>query len=144
MGFVPEIRHLMAEVHVIREQRLAGYGVRSGHHPVVRTERNRFLKEKWAEPWLQHHRKGSASERGRDLAGPDSTLLLRRSTFERRRRRGRRVVPPRSVHVEIGSQLRTQLGQNLLSRERSDGFGAQGFDHLVSDHQRILHGPWTW
>ncbi len=33
--FIPEVRHLMAEMHVIREQRLAGDGVRSGNDPVI-------------------------------------------------------------------------------------------------------------
>ncbi len=34
---VPQVRHLVAEVHIIREQWLSGDGVRSGNHPVVRS-----------------------------------------------------------------------------------------------------------
>ena len=38
MRFVPEIWHLMAEVHVVREQRLSRDGVCTGDHPVVGTD----------------------------------------------------------------------------------------------------------
>ncbi len=37
VGLVPEVGHLMAEMHVIRQQRLAGNGVRSRNYPVVRS-----------------------------------------------------------------------------------------------------------
>src|SRR5438105_13462765 len=37
MHFVPEIGHLVAEVHVVREQRLARDCVRAGDYPVVRS-----------------------------------------------------------------------------------------------------------
>ena len=35
MGFVPEVRHLVAEVHIVGEQGLSGDGVRAGDDPVV-------------------------------------------------------------------------------------------------------------
>ena len=43
MSFVPEVRHLMPEVHVIRQQRPARNGVRSGDYPVVGTDRRRLI-----------------------------------------------------------------------------------------------------
>ena len=38
MGFVPQVRHLVPEVHVVREQRLARNRVRAGNHPVIGTD----------------------------------------------------------------------------------------------------------
>jgi hypothetical protein len=37
MRFVPQIRHLVAEMHIVRQQRLAGHGVRARYDPVVRS-----------------------------------------------------------------------------------------------------------
>ena len=36
---VPEIRHLVAQVHIVAKQRLAGHRVRAGYNPVVRSIR---------------------------------------------------------------------------------------------------------
>src|SRR5713101_3499608 len=69
--------------------------------------------------------------------------LVRWRIVQRRRCSGWRMVSPRSVHIKVGSQLRTELGQDLLSRQGGDGVGAEGFDHLISDHQRIFFAPWT-
>ena len=35
--FVPQVGHLVAEVHIVGKQRLAGHGVRAGDHPVIRS-----------------------------------------------------------------------------------------------------------
>ena len=35
--FVPQVGHLVAEVHIVGKQRLAGDGVRAGDHPVIRS-----------------------------------------------------------------------------------------------------------
>src|SRR5438105_1562921 len=49
MHFVPEVGHLMAEVHVIREQRLARDRVCAGDYPVVRSYGEDFIAKKRCE-----------------------------------------------------------------------------------------------
>src|SRR5581483_3135755 len=50
---VPEIWHLVPEMHIVREQRLAGCGVRAGNHPVVGTQRRWIVAQKFVKPRAQ-------------------------------------------------------------------------------------------
>ena len=55
---------------------------------------------------------------------------------------GGRAVVPGTIHVEIGSQLRTQLGQDLFTGERvGKGIIVEILHHLVCDDDRILCLP---
>src|SRR5215472_3790958 len=37
MCFIPEVWHLMAQMHIVRQKRFSGDGVRSGDDPIVRS-----------------------------------------------------------------------------------------------------------
>src|SRR5260370_7536323 len=50
VGLVPKVGHLMAEVHIVREQRLAGDRVRSRHYPIVLANPDRFLPTERLQP----------------------------------------------------------------------------------------------
>ncbi len=52
---------------------------------------------------------------------------------------------PGTVYVQIGSQVRAQLRQNLLSREHvPEGVVVEVLDHLVCDDDGIFRLPRLW
>ena len=38
MSFIPEVRHLVSEMHIVRQQWLSRHRVRAGNHPIVGTD----------------------------------------------------------------------------------------------------------
>src|ERR1700690_845319 len=98
-------------------------------------------------------RDGSSPGPSRQLGGPGTGgrrdgarrrhRLIGRWGIERGRGGGRRMVAPRSIHVEVSSQFGAELGQHTLTGEREQGIGAERLYHLIRDHQRIFFGPGT-
>ena len=117
MRLVPQIGHLVVEVHVVRQHRFSRDGVRAGNHPVVRA-RNEFGPSR--EPGCA----GRRGPRARYIAvragihllvivlivRPGMSLLLELTILRRRR-----PIAPRGVYVEVGSQLGPNLGEHFLA-----------------------------
>src|SRR5438876_5598644 len=57
--FVPQVRHLVSQMHIVREQRFARDCVRSGYDPVIRSQVGFSVSHKWLKPRLQQPRNGS-------------------------------------------------------------------------------------
>ncbi len=102
MCFIPEVWNLILQVHVVREQRLSGYGMRARYHPVVGADRG----------LLRQLRRRRTEGKSGDRVVPFQIerfaiifILLIAAIFGRRWGRGLRrwrMIVPRCIHVKIG------------------------------------------
>ena len=168
LDLVPDARDAVAEMGIVREQRLAQPRVRAAYHPVVAAEReiaivdglgegreyrvsNFETFETAAEPWVEGPRVEGPQVEGND--GKVRSMARRRHEIPSRVRMrhadgsrdrlGHRTVERRAVGEEVGVEIGRELALDGLAHQVGAPRGVQGLRHVQGDADRIGFPPRT-